>query len=96
MLNPEHALLQQCLICYCLFQHGLYHTDAVDIGDLPPEADSPQWVGLNQVPPTPAFPVTPPTPYGKTDNVFDVCYVCKPFTILLSCVTIIALLCARL
>ncbi|XP_016373765.1 tensin-3-like isoform X3 [Sinocyclocheilus rhinocerous] len=47
---------------------GLYHTDAVDIGDLPTEVDSPLSVGLNQVPPTPAFPVTPPTPYVKSGH----------------------------
>ncbi|XP_016099165.1 tensin-3-like isoform X3 [Sinocyclocheilus grahami] len=51
-------------------QRGLYHTGTVDIGDLPPEADSPLWVGLNQVPPTPAFPVTPPTPYVKSGHDF--------------------------
>ncbi|XP_059354905.1 si:ch211-191a24.3 isoform X3 [Carassius carassius] len=49
---------------------GLYHTDSVDIGDLPPEADSPLWVFLDQVPPTPAFPVTPPTPYVKSGHDF--------------------------
>lgn len=49
---------------------GLYHTDAVDFGDLPPEVDRPLWVGLNQAPPTPAFPVTPPTPYVKSGNDF--------------------------
>ncbi|XP_026089329.1 tensin 3-2 isoform X3 [Carassius auratus] len=49
---------------------GLYRTDSVDIGDLPPEADSPLWVGLDQVPPTPAFPVTPPTPYVKSGHDF--------------------------
>ncbi|XP_048064590.1 tensin-3 isoform X1 [Megalobrama amblycephala] len=49
---------------------GLHHTDTVDFGDLPPEIDSPLWVGLNQVPPTPAFPVTPPTPYGKIAHDF--------------------------
>ncbi len=81
---------------FCLFQRGLYHTDAVDIGDLPTEVDSPPWMGLNQVPPTPAFPVTPPTPYGKTDTVLDICYVSKPFTVLLSSVTIIVPLCGHL
>ncbi|XP_052391033.1 tensin-3 isoform X4 [Carassius gibelio] len=49
---------------------GLYRNDSVDIGDLPPEADSPLWVGLDQVPPTPAFPVTPPTPYVKSGHDF--------------------------
>ncbi|KAK7150559.1 hypothetical protein R3I93_011716 [Phoxinus phoxinus] len=49
---------------------GLYHTDTVDFGDHPPEVDSPLWVGLNQVPPTPAFPVTPPTPYLKSAHDF--------------------------
>ncbi|XP_043076023.1 tensin-3 isoform X3 [Puntigrus tetrazona] len=49
---------------------GLYHSDSVDIGDLPTEADGPLWAGLNQVPPTPAFPVTPPTPYVKSGHDF--------------------------
>ncbi|XP_067273224.1 si:ch211-191a24.3 isoform X2 [Pseudorasbora parva] len=49
---------------------GLYHNETVDFGDLPPEVDSPLWVGLNQVPPTPAFPVTPPTPYVKSTHDF--------------------------
>ncbi|XP_073673157.1 si:ch211-191a24.3 isoform X2 [Garra rufa] len=49
---------------------GLYHTDTADIGDLPQEVDSPLWVGPNQVPPTPAFPVTPPTPYVKSGHDF--------------------------
>lgn len=51
-----------------LQKRGLYRTDAVDIGDLPTEVDSPPWMGLNQVPPTPAFPVTPPTPYVKSGH----------------------------
>lgn len=58
------------MLCVFLFQRGLYHTDAVDFGDLPPEVDRPLWVGLNQAPPTPSFPVTPPTPYGESDAVF--------------------------
>ncbi|KAL1254552.1 hypothetical protein QQF64_016781, partial [Cirrhinus molitorella] len=49
---------------------GLYHTDTVDVGDLPQEVDSPMWVGFNQVPSTPAFPVTPPTPYVKSGHDF--------------------------
>ncbi|XP_026147069.1 tensin-1-like isoform X1 [Carassius auratus] len=55
-------------IVFGMPSRGLYHTDAVDFGDLPKEVDSPLWVGLHQVPPTPAFPVTPPTPYVKSGH----------------------------
>ncbi|XP_060722613.1 si:ch211-191a24.3 isoform X2 [Tachysurus vachellii] len=48
---------------------GLYSSDTVDYGDFIHEADSLLWVDLNQPPPTPAFPVTPPTPYVK--GVYD-------------------------
>ncbi|XP_051501562.1 tensin-3-like isoform X1 [Myxocyprinus asiaticus] len=51
-------------------QRSLYHTDRAEFGDLTPEVDSPPWEGLNQVPPTPAFPVSPPTPYVKSVHDF--------------------------
>ncbi|TRY82972.1 hypothetical protein DNTS_004594 [Danionella cerebrum] len=47
---------------------GLYHSDTVDFADLPQEVDSSLWTGSNQVPPTPAFPVSPPTPYVKSGH----------------------------
>lgn len=75
ILNPEHSYSQTSHLLYHVFQQSLYHTDSVDFGDLTPDGSNPMWVGLNQVPPTPAFPVSPPTPYGKSDPVFDVCYV---------------------
>uniref|UniRef100_A0A8C2CF08 Tensin 3, tandem duplicate 1 n=1 Tax=Cyprinus carpio TaxID=7962 RepID=A0A8C2CF08_CYPCA len=55
----EYSMLQK---------RGLYHSGAVDIGDFPTEVDSPLRVGLNQVLPTPTFPVTPPTPYVKSGH----------------------------
>ncbi|KAI5090502.1 tensin-3, partial [Silurus meridionalis] len=48
---------------------GVYASDAVDHGDFNPEADHLLWVDLNQSSMTPAFPVTPPTPYVK--GVYD-------------------------
>ncbi|KAG7316664.1 hypothetical protein KOW79_020205 [Hemibagrus wyckioides] len=45
---------------------GLYSTDTVDFSH---GADSLLWVDPNQPPQTPAFPVTPPTPYMK--GVYD-------------------------
>lgn len=51
-------------------KQSLYHMDSVDFGDLTPDGSSPMWVGHNQVPPTPAFPVSPPTPYVKTMHEF--------------------------
>ncbi|KAM9435261.1 tensin 3-2 isoform 2-T3 [Clarias gariepinus] len=48
---------------------GLCGSDAVDCGVFSHETDSPLWVDLNQAPMTPAFPVTPPTPYVK--GVYD-------------------------
>ncbi|XP_056620205.1 tensin-3 [Triplophysa dalaica] len=51
-------------------KQSLYHMDSVDFGDLTPDGGSPMWVGHNQVPPTPAFPVSPPTPYVKTIHDF--------------------------
>ncbi|XP_051954456.1 tensin-4-like [Xyrauchen texanus] len=50
-------------------QQSLYYTYSY-FDDLTPEVDSPLWAGLNQVPPTPAFPVSPPTLFVKCVNDF--------------------------
>uniref|UniRef100_A0A8B9JMR3 Tensin 3 n=1 Tax=Astyanax mexicanus TaxID=7994 RepID=A0A8B9JMR3_ASTMX len=51
---------------------AVYGTDTVDYGEFNPQADRSLWVDLNHPPATPAFPVSPPTPYdplsGKPDN----------------------------
>ncbi|XP_053098169.1 tensin-3 isoform X3 [Pangasianodon hypophthalmus] len=50
-----------------------YGSDTVEYGEFSPENDSLLWVDLNQSPLTPAFPVTPPTPYMK--SVYDFSHV---------------------
>ncbi|KAG9282674.1 tensin-3 [Astyanax mexicanus] len=53
-----------------LSQFGaVYGTDTVDYGEFNPQADRSLWVDLNHPPATPAFPVSPPTPYVK--SVYD-------------------------
>lgn len=60
-----------CFVCICVRQSGgLCGSDAVDCGVFSHETDSPLWVDLNQAAMTPAFPVTPPTPYGKSSIVY--------------------------
>nr|XP_055041808.1 tensin-3 isoform X1 [Misgurnus anguillicaudatus] len=51
-------------------KQNLYNMDSVDYGEFTPDGDSSMWAGLNQVPSTPAFPVSPPTPYGKSEHYF--------------------------
>ncbi|XP_063057043.1 si:ch211-191a24.3 isoform X2 [Engraulis encrasicolus] len=42
----------------------LYRSESLDYGDQSPVMGSPRWAGSgDQAPPTPAFPVCPPTPY---------------------------------
>ncbi|KAL2089403.1 hypothetical protein ACEWY4_014091 [Coilia grayii] len=43
----------------------LYRSDSIEYEDHSPLMDSPQWAGSGHAPPTPAFPVCPPTPYGN-------------------------------
>uniref|UniRef100_A0A674F3B8 Tensin 3 n=1 Tax=Salmo trutta TaxID=8032 RepID=A0A674F3B8_SALTR len=47
--------------------HGmLYRSDSVDYRAQGPEMDSGVEAGSDMTPPTPAFPISPPTPYGKS------------------------------
>uniref|UniRef100_A0A8C7I5H3 Tensin 3 n=1 Tax=Oncorhynchus kisutch TaxID=8019 RepID=A0A8C7I5H3_ONCKI len=51
----------------CVFQHGmLFRSDSVDYRAQGPEMDSGVEAGSDMTPPTPAFPISPPTPYGKS------------------------------
>ncbi|KAI4892502.1 hypothetical protein NFI96_018311, partial [Prochilodus magdalenae] len=51
-------------------QYGsLYGGDAVDYTEFTPRTNKSLWVDLNLPPSTPAFPVSPPTPYAK--SVYD-------------------------
>uniref|UniRef100_A0A8C9XGH2 Tensin 3 n=1 Tax=Sander lucioperca TaxID=283035 RepID=A0A8C9XGH2_SANLU len=67
-LSPfmNHFILYGWLhVCVCcLLQHPLlYRTDSVDYRG--PDMDSGVEAGSDMTPPTPAFPISPPTPYGK-------------------------------
>uniref|UniRef100_A0A8C7I5I9 Tensin 3 n=1 Tax=Oncorhynchus kisutch TaxID=8019 RepID=A0A8C7I5I9_ONCKI len=47
--------------------HGmLFRSDSVDYRAQGPEMDSGVEAGSDMTPPTPAFPISPPTPYGKS------------------------------
>uniref|UniRef100_A0A4W6D7M1 Tensin 3 n=1 Tax=Lates calcarifer TaxID=8187 RepID=A0A4W6D7M1_LATCA len=55
-----------CVCVFCLFQHPmLYRTDSADYRAQGPDMDSGVEAGSDMTPPTPAFPISPPTPYGK-------------------------------
>uniref|UniRef100_A0A673CWK3 Tensin 3 n=1 Tax=Sphaeramia orbicularis TaxID=375764 RepID=A0A673CWK3_9TELE len=50
----------------CLLQHPmLYRTDSTDYRAQGPDIDSGVEAGSDMTPPTPAFPISPPTPYGN-------------------------------
>lgn len=52
-------------VCY-LFQHPmLYRTDSADYRAQGADIDSGVEAGSDMTPPTPAFPISPPTPYGE-------------------------------
>lgn len=43
----------------------LYRSDSVDYRAQVPDMDGGVGAGSDMTPPTPAFPISPPTPYGK-------------------------------
>lgn len=50
----------------CVSQQGmLYRSDSSDYRSQGPDIDSGVEAGSDMTPPTPAFPISPPTPYGK-------------------------------
>ncbi|XP_071400782.1 tensin-3 [Centroberyx affinis] len=52
-------------------QHGiLYRSDSVDYRAQGPDVDSGVEAGSDMTPPTPAFPISPPTPYVKNMSEF--------------------------
>lgn len=54
------------LICVCLyFQHRLYRGNSTEYRPLASEVDGGVEAGSDMAPPTPAFPISPPTPYGR-------------------------------
>lgn len=53
-----------------LLQHPLlYRSDSADYRGQGPDVDSGVEAGSDMTPPTPAFPISPPTPYGKAQHV---------------------------
>lgn len=52
-------------VCCVLQHHMLYRSDSADYRAQGPDVDSGVEAGSDMTPPTPAFPISPPTPYGK-------------------------------
>ncbi|XP_026879620.2 tensin-3 isoform X2 [Electrophorus electricus] len=69
--RPAADLLQplpKCTVCTAPKCGSLYRSDSIDYGEFASETVRPLCVDL-QPPPTPTFPVSPPTPYVK--SVYD-------------------------
>lgn len=68
---PTSFIIRFCLVgfiysCVLLLQHHmLYRSDSADYRGQGPDMDSGVEAGSDMTPPTPAFPISPPTPYGK-------------------------------
>ncbi len=65
-----HVMYLLCMVVYmyvcCLFQHNmLYRSDSADYRAQGQDMDSGVEAGSDMTPPTPAFPISPPTPYGE-------------------------------
>lgn len=52
-------------VCCLLQHHLLYRSDSADYRAQGADMDSGVEAGSDMAPPTPAFPISPPTPYGK-------------------------------
>lgn len=58
---------------FFLQQHSvLYRSDTVEYRDHCPDMDNVVEVAQDMTPPTPGFPISPPTPYGKFSVVMPV------------------------
>jgi hypothetical protein len=57
-------------VSVCVCQHAmLYRSDSVDYRAQGPDMDSGIEAGSDIAPPTPSFPISPPTPYGECVTV---------------------------
>uniref|UniRef100_A0AAQ6ADQ4 Tensin 3 n=1 Tax=Amphiprion ocellaris TaxID=80972 RepID=A0AAQ6ADQ4_AMPOC len=62
--NNNNACIILFCVC-CLWQHSiLYRSESADYRAQGPDMDSGVEAGSDMTPPTPAFPISPPTPYG--------------------------------
>ena len=52
-------------MCCVLQHHMLFRSDSADYRAQGPDVDSGVEAGSDMTPPTPAFPISPPTPYGN-------------------------------
>lgn len=62
-----HSILHGCFmyVC-CLLQHHIfYRSDSADYRAQVLDTNNGVEVGSDVTPPTPAFPISPPTPYGN-------------------------------
>lgn len=57
-------------VCGLLQHHMLFRSDIADYRSQVPDVDSGVEAGSDMTPPTPAFPISPPTPYGKYCMLF--------------------------
>uniref|UniRef100_A0A672FA70 Tensin 3 n=1 Tax=Salarias fasciatus TaxID=181472 RepID=A0A672FA70_SALFA len=55
-------------VCYLLQHSILFRSDSADYRAQCPDVDSGVEAGSDMTPPTPAFPISPPTPYGKQET----------------------------
>lgn len=65
-LIPTSVMYGWLHVCVCclLQHHMLYRSDSADYRAQGPDMDSGVEAGSDMTPPTPAFPISPPTPYG--------------------------------
>lgn len=54
------------------FQRHLYRSDNTEYRPRVPEMDSGVEPGSDTTPPTPAFPISPPTPYGRVNDFIQI------------------------
>lgn len=71
--SSEWMLIVYNVCVLCLLQHPmLYRSDSADYRAQGPDMDSGVEPRSDMTPPTPAFPISPPTPYG-TYSMFAMC-----------------------
>uniref|UniRef100_A0A8C2WFG8 Tensin 3 n=1 Tax=Cyclopterus lumpus TaxID=8103 RepID=A0A8C2WFG8_CYCLU len=68
--HPVSCAVGYMYVCRLLQHPVLYRTDSADYRAQGSEMDSGVEAGSDMTPPTPAFPISPPTPYGKRPREF--------------------------